>query len=67
MFHTTDENYNKYWANPYYNGRTLLKNEPEVTCNNCPEADECPGFDGCFYLAANCPKKKTTRKVKHGS
>lgn len=36
------------------------KKEPEITitCGNCPESDECPGFDGCFYLAANCPKKK---------
>lgn len=54
---TKTPSYTELWANPYYNGTTLLR-EPEVTCNNCPEADECPGFDGCFYLAANCPKKK---------
>jgi hypothetical protein len=53
--------YSEFWANPYYNGTTLLK-EPQITCNNCPDADECPGFDGCFYLAANCPKKKGSKR-----
>lgn len=49
--------YSEFWANPYYNGTTFLK-EPEVTCNNCPESDECPGFDACVFLAANCKHKQ---------
>ena len=55
--------YSKFWANPYYNGRTLLVKEPEVTCNNCPEADECPGFDACVFLAANCKHKQKGKEV----
>lgn len=46
---------------------TLEVREPEITitCGNCPESDECPGFDGCFYLAANCPKKKSNKKARN--